>query len=443
MKKNNMKPDLDVSYVNIVYGDVEAISGGDDKDYTSKINMILPIEYKDLPRGDYNINYKDYIVNIRLEIVNDREDDPVYKFAKDMMDKRQKHSSFFSTDGEFDSLPFDAFMDNKGKYPVVMATIIFPIRLASWRDANHPTGRKIHDDYEALQITGEPDSQEKIIALIILNRLIKTFKNNNFSSIFYDDITVFSERYFNKVSDAPLILRVNTLSTKDAYKNAIYDYFFKNYEKLSVDNTVRNFQKRYENKEILDEKNLKFVVEDVIENVLKHYIETRRLIEPFWDGQRIIKNNENKIKVPIKPKGETKIQPTLHFMLEYVLSTLGIHVIRESDEGIGSLDFKFLFTTKDKLLLSVGVEFKLAHQKVEDGITKQLPAYLKAIRSTSGIFVVMWFKDAKFFTEPNKYTKEILEEYILKQAQNVSTESKIKISAIMIDASIRPSASNL
>ena len=166
--------------------------------------------------------------------------------------------------------------------------------------------------------------------------------------------------------------------------------------------------------------------------------------EAFWDGHRKIKHEDNEIKVPRSPKGETKIQPTLHVILDLALSPLGIHVIRESDEGIGSLDFRFSYTTKDRAPLTVGVEFKVAHHKeIKKGIQNQLPAYLKAIRSTSSVFVVMWFKDGKYFGDPKSHEREDMEKWILEQASIISKEKEINISAFLLDASIRPSASNL
>ena len=49
--------------------------------------------------------------------------------------------------------------------------------------------------------------------------------------------------------------------------------------------------------------------------------------------------------------------------MDMALTPLGIQVIRESNEGIGSMDFRCLFTTQSGAPLSVGIEFKLAHHK--------------------------------------------------------------------------------
>ena len=125
---------------------------------------------------------------------------------------------------------------------------------------------------------------------------------------------------------------------------------------------------------------------------MKHYIEDRRWIEPFWDDARVIEINGIKHDIPASPKRETKIQPTLHVFFNRNLLPLGVQVLRETDEGVGKLDFKFLVTLKGNIPLNVCAEFKLAHnEELEHGLTKQLPLYLKASPSKLGLFLIMWF----------------------------------------------------
>ncbi|MDD5025520.1 MAG: hypothetical protein PHN79_10515 [Methanoregula sp.] len=98
---------------------------------------------------------------------------------------------------------------------------------------------------------------------------------------------------------------------------------------------------------------------------------------------------------------------TFHILFEILLGPVGIHTTRESNEGIGNVDFKFMFTTSNQVPLKVLSELKLAHnQKSKHGLTSQLPAYLMSDRAKFGIFIVMWFKDEKneFFKKP-KYDK--------------------------------------
>jgi hypothetical protein len=122
-----------------------------------------------------------------------------------------------------------------------------------------------------MQITGPPRDKDKIVAIKALNRLLK---QSEFSSkarnISYDDVTAFLEIYTLKGSLKPSMFRLAALSSKDAYKNAIYDYFLgkerpqPSYEILVAQKPV-----------IANERDLAKVVTEVIVNVIKHHIEDR------------------------------------------------------------------------------------------------------------------------------------------------------------------------
>ncbi len=179
---------------------------------------------------------------------------------------------------------------------------------------------------------------------------------------------------------------------------------------------------------------------------LKHYIEDRRWIESFWDDERELEMDGKKIKMLAIPKKEPKIQPTLHVFFEHRCRIKGIHVSRETDEGIGNLDFNFAFTTKTGIPINVCAEFKLAHNtQLEHGITKQLPLYLKANRSTSGMFLVMWFKDEekKFFNKPIDKNKSQMIEFLKEKIEAVKHAEEINLESVLIDASKKPSASTV
>ncbi|WP_255350290.1 MULTISPECIES: retron St85 family RNA-directed DNA polymerase [unclassified Methanosarcina] len=178
---------------------------------------------------------------------------------------------------------------------------------------------------------------------------------------------------------------------------------------------------------------------------LKHYIEDRRWTEPFWDEAREVEMDGKKYKIPAVPKKESKIQPTIHIFFCRNLLPFGIHVLRETDEGIGKLDFKFLVTIKGNIPVNVCAEFKLAHnEELEHGLTKQLPLYLKASPSKSGLFLVMWFKDEKeeYFKRPTNQNKTQMLKYLEETIKKINECGKFKIESVLIDASKRPSASH-
>ncbi len=436
MKENSIKLNMDMSNMGFIQGTAKSISGGENEEYVSKIDMVLPIKFTKIPVEIYYAEYDGAKVDIKISTIEKQEDDIVFNSAKKL--------NIDASGSGLEMIPFKAFTDNRGKYPAISATLVFHKRIASWVDDSHVTGMKMDYDYEKIQVTGIPDNEEKVATIVVLNRLIKALKIEDLKGISYDDVTAFLETYFKKPSKKPLLIKTNALMSKEAYKNAVYDYVLPNLKDSNVFNSANILMARYKNEGIDDEKGLKSVIEEVIEEVLKHHIELRRWIEPFWNGQRKLKYKGNEIIVPRKPKGETKIQPTLHVILDMVLEPMGIHVSRESDVGSGLLDFQFFFTTKAGVPLSVGIEFKLAHHaQIKKGINTQLPTYLKSIRSTSGIFAIMWFKDTEFFDEPKKYKKNQMEQWINEQAVSVSSKFKMDISAVMIDASIRKSASNL
>ncbi len=212
---------------------------------------------------------------------------------------------------------------------------------------------------------------------------------------------------------------------------------------------VRSLEKKpyhiqnFDGQNIKSEIDLLKVISDTIAE-LKHYVEDRRWIEPFWDDEREIEMNGIKVKLRASPKKETKIQPTLYVFFDRSLHRLGIHVSRETDEGIGKLDFKFMITTESHNPLLVCAEFKLAHNtELENGVTKQLPLYLRANCSTSGIFFVMWFKDEeeKFFDKPTKQNKSQMSDFIEKKIKEIEHKEEINIVSFLIDASKKPSAS--
>lgn len=432
MKIKQIELTWDLSFLSLIDGDTKDLSGRKSEDLRSLIEMRLPDSCRALPVGEYVVDYKGNKVHLQVSTINTKADDEILHFlSRLIMDP-------------LDLIPREAFTDNRGQYPAISVKMIFPGRIASWIDDTQENGVKEYVNDERMQVIGGPDNEEQILAMIILNSLINTQSITGLNCIKYDDVSMFLEAYYPKSIYEPVLVKFNAFTSRDAYRNAVYDYILPNLYESDVGTSIQQFQRKNSARQINSEDDLKLTVEEMIQNVLKHNIEARYWIEPFWDGQKKIIHNNEEILIPRSPKGETKIQPTLHVILDMALSPLGIHVIRESNEGVGSIDFKFLFTTTSRVPLSIGAEFKVAHHKeIKKGVKKQLPAYLRAINSSSGIFVIMWFKDDIYFKEPKGYEKNKMEEWVVEEASRTSSELGIHLSAAMIDASIRPSASNL
>lgn len=424
--------------MSVMNGSAKSISSGKDEDYVTRVDMILPLDPNEIPCKSYKVEYKNNVIEVSVKLIAEKEHDPIMNAIRNFQIGTPNQS------GLPEMLPLEVFTDNRGVYPAILASVVFPFRIATWVDDNHETGIKMDHDYEAIQVTGIPDNNEKTKAIVVVNRLLKSLNISENNKLKYDDVTAFLEVYFKKGNFTPVLSKINALVSKGAYKNAIQYYYLKNYDKSKINASLEQLQTFIKSTDIKDENDLSDLVNKTIEEFLIHHIEHRRWIEPFWDGERKIKIDGNEVTVPRLPKDEPKIQPTLHVILDMALRPIGVHVLRESDEGIGLLDFRFLYTNKENLPLSVGVEFKVAHhKKIKHGLTRQLPAYLKSIRSNHGTFVVMWFKDEKYFKKPNNRELKQMTDWLKDEAKKISAELNLSISAKTIDASIRPSASNL
>ncbi len=437
--KESITLNLDLANMSMGNGSVDSISHGKPEEYLTTISFVLPYQPDEISAGDYLIEDHGHQIRVRLQIIKNTDDDPIMKLGKNW--------NLGVSGTGVPSLPFKVFTDNRGEYPCVLATLVFPYRLAYWIDPAHESGIFMGHDYDEAQVTGPPDIREKIIALKTLNRLLKTngLKTKYFP-ITYDLVTVFTETYFRKPNKQPSVLKLTALSSKTAYKDAVEEHFLKGFNRQEIEKTAIELSQAVSAKSIENENDLLELVVFVLSDVLAYHIENRRWIDAFWDGERKIKYNGEEILIPRQPKNETLIQPTLHVVLDMALSPIGVQVIRESDEGIGTLDLRCLYTTKDGYGISVGIEFKLAHHKdIRKGIRNQLPAYLKAIRSKSGIFLVMWFKDQeeKYFKKPRAHKKNNTIEWLNSEAKTVNDKNNIKVIPYLIDASIKPSASKI
>jgi hypothetical protein len=430
---------FDMADFSLMQGKVNDILSGREDEYVTRIVMVLPLAPFEIHPGEYRIEYQARTVDIRLQIISDTQNDPIMRLGR--------NSHFGNPGTGVPTLPFWVFTDNRGKYPCVLGTIVFPYRLANWADLDSQTGIRIDQDSEEIQVTGPSDLRDKIVSLTVLNRLLKTRAlKGDFRPITYDQVTVFREEYFRSPSTVPVLKRLTSLASKTAYRDAIQEYFLSGFDKQQLEDSAKELAHTVSGTPINSESDLLKVVASALSNVLAHHIENRRWIDAFWDGERKITHGTEEIIVPRQPKKETEIQPTLHVVLDMALSPLGIQVVRESDEGVGTLDFRFLYTTKSGLGISVGTEFKLAHHKeIRKGIRNQLPAYLRAIKSTSGIFSMMWFKDqdGRFFGEPRAHQKQTTIQWLKSEAKDISGKDNITILAFLIDASIKPSASKI
>ena len=353
MKSPGIQLNMDMADMAFMNGSAKSISKGESGEYVSRMDMILPFNSEELPCKKYAIEYQKQTVEIFIRLIEDKSSDPIMAFGRKFQIDTPSQS------GLPEILPFDIFTDNRGKYPALLASIVFPFRIADWVDDSHETGLKMDHDYEAIQATGVPDNKEKFKAIVVINRLLGSLNIPNERKLKYEDITAFSEVYFRKGNNTPLLTKINALASKSAYKDAVEEYYLSNFDKTEIQNSIEKVRDYSAEKDLSNEQYLFDVVNKTIEEVLVHHIENRRWIEPFWDGERKIKLNGEEHVIPRVPKAETKIQPTLHVILDMALRPFGIHVLRESDECIGLIDFRFLYTNKKIFQFLSGLSLKL------------------------------------------------------------------------------------
>ena len=139
---------------------------------------------------------------------------------------------------------------------------------------------------------------------------------------------------------------------------------------------------------------------------------------------RLLYNNDN------TPKDETAAQLLFYSVAKGYCDMHDIDINRESDPGIGELDFKFSVGNKSKVV----IEMKLStNNRLSHGCEKQLPAYLRAEGARYGILLVICL-NKEVESELSK-TKAIY--------QRVKDNPDNNLSLICVDATPKPSASQI
>ena len=130
------------------------------------------------------------------------------------------------------------------------------------------------------------------------------------------------------------------------------------------------------------------------------------------------------------PKDETAAQLLFYTTALGYCKRYDVDINRESDPGIGELDFKFSVGNKSKVV----IEMKLStNGTLKHGYEKQLPAYLRAEEIDRGIFVIIQMtKD-----------KSSQQEYVEKAYAKSKNDPNHGVDVIVVDATPKPSASKI
>ncbi len=425
---------FDIQSMHLTQGSRDEVAAAEPASIGSCVWFVAPFTPEGFEPGTCQVQTRLGDARIRFLLVRSEDEDPIYQASKDLVLAADEKGRAF--------VPTRHLLDNRGHYPCVAVEACFPVRVDG--DTIRAPDTPITDeDRERMDILGPDPMPEKLVALSATNRAIKELRLNNGRPISADEVTALVTTHGLKSEQRLLARTVSLVTTPAAFKNATEEYYLGD-ARDSVTVALAALKAQHSSPPS-NEPELQSLVTSAIDKVLVHHFETRRLVEPFWDGSRTIDVDGEKLDIPRIPKNETEIQPTLHVFLQMALEPFGVHVIRESYEGSGSLDFRFSTTNTKSELVSVAAEFKLAHHKeVKAGVTRQLPRYMDSIPCSHGIFILMWFKDeaGRYFSEPKSNDLERTREFIETLAKNPDNSAHV-IATRVIDCSVRPSASRL
>lgn len=131
-----------------------------------------------------------------------------------------------------------------------------------------------------------------------------------------------------------------------------------------------------------------------------------------------------------KARKETATQLVFYVVADSYCRANNIDLNRECDSGCGELDFKLSKGYNEKVL----IEIKLSsNPQLAHGLTKQLPAYQAAEGTPHGILLIIKLDNAD--------DKKI--ERVLKLRKNIQEQYIKAPEVIVVDATIKPSASKL
>lgn len=425
---------IDIQSMHLTQGSLEGLASIPPEQVNTYVWFVAPIPVAGFEPLTCQVETTLGSTTVKFFRVESEQDDVIFQSSKNFVVVADEKGKPF--------VPTQNLTDNRGQYPCVGVEVRFPKRLEG-DTSRLPSQPITEQERERLDLLGPDPMPEKLAALTATNRAIRDHRVNGGRTISASEVTALIT--VHRLNDGLSVLAqtVSLVTTPDAFKDAAEDYFL-GAAKESVSLALASLKRAHPTPPTTEDE-LQSLVVLTVDAVLVHHVETRRLIEPFWDGSRKINVDGKEIEVPRSPKGETEIQPTLHVFFQMALEPFGIHVIRESDEGSGSLDFRFSTTNSRSELVSVAAEFKLAHHKeVKAGIKRQLPRYMDSIPCTHGVFVLMWFKDekGKYFSEPK--SQSLLETRSFVGGLSANPENpNHKIVSRVIDCSVRPSASNL
>ncbi len=152
---------------------------------------------------------------------------------------------------------------------------------------------------------------------------------------------------------------------------------------------------------------------------IENKIKDSNMYSAFWD-----KNKEKSLQTP---KKETEIHRIFLGLIQDECLLKSLDINHEGTSGSGNLDFYISGFVKNSGIKGVCLEVKHAHsQKLKNGLTRQLPSYMKTKGADFGIYLVLWFK-GKDFGNPVYETHHLMEDDLHKYRNQSGYAKMIRI----------------
>lgn len=374
------------------------------KNVRTIVSFVIPyetnIEYKVFSKGKNKIEF------VRI---HNLFDDPIFRFLK-------------SINLSMNLMPLTILSDAIGQIP--SSTLINIVI----EDFYHPDFEIINDSLKFKDFTdkeallGRKYYPHKDTVINILREIRESTKEDFPIEISQNDINInlISNYFVNYIENdnKSIYHKLYTITNLDSYLS-IKKRYLNQISKLNLDDDYTKIKELLYDTDIVNSNVFREFLTKLIDLVVKKSIEKREIYKFLWESN-----------VYDIPKSEREIQPIIKSHLQPILEIKGIQISREIVAANGSLDYHCSYNI-DNNLNKVCIELKLAHnEKLLDGISKQLPAYMEDEGTRDGLFIVLWFKNENF-EEPPKYKNK---DQLLIDLQN-SIPENLRIDVILIDCS--------
>lgn len=181
--------------------------------------------------------------------------------------------------------------------------------------------------------------------------------------------------------------------------------------------------------------------EDLVYNV-KKIISSVNPNLYLYNGYKTFWNNNGST-----PKQEVDAQHSVLSMLSHALNIAGLKIESEAVTPGGNVDFYIYASVKNKGVMGICLELKLAHRTkadIEKGFFSQLPEYVKRKNALYGIYLVLWYNSDEYDIYDEYCTPYIVSDFLnMKNIQQYNQGTMKKIMAYSLDVSKPIQASKL